>query len=389
MKDPLRQSALRCIILLGLVSLFADMTYEGARSITGPYLGLLGASATIVGIVAGFGEFLGYALRLLSGYLADKTGSYWILTIVGYVVNLLAVPFLAVAGRWETAALLIIAERTGKAIRTPPRDVMLSHANKQVGQGWGFGFHHAMDQTGAVLGPLIIFAVFSLKKGYSTGFQVLVFPAFLALSLLMTAKVIYPNPRDFEPPENMKGPEKLSKLFWIYTFAAAFIAAGYADFSLMAYHFKKMSVIADNWIPLFYTVAMGTEASAAFYFGRLFDRIGIKALVVALLLSSGFAPLVFLGSFQFALLGIVLWGLGMGAQESIMRAAIAKLVPAEKRGVAYGTFNSIFGLSWFLGSALMGRLYDVSLTGLIIFSILTQLAAISLFYKAKNHLTAP
>ena len=140
-----KNHALKFIILLGIVSLFADMTYEGARSITGPYLALLGASAAVVGFVAGFGELVGYALRLVSGYMADKTRRYWAMTIIGYAVNLLAVPLLALAGNWPMAAILLIAERMGKAIRTPPRDVMLSHAASQVGRGWGFGLHEAMD----------------------------------------------------------------------------------------------------------------------------------------------------------------------------------------------------------------------------------------------------
>ncbi|MGH6852422.1 MAG: MFS transporter, partial [Methylocella sp.] len=144
-----RHSAIRFIVLLGVVSLFADMTYEGARSVTGPYLGVLGASAAIVGVVAGFGEFLGYALRLVSGYLSDRTGGYWLITIIGYGVNLLAVPLLALTGRWELAVLLIVGERAGKAIRTPARDAMLSHAGSQTGLGWSFGLHGALDQTGA------------------------------------------------------------------------------------------------------------------------------------------------------------------------------------------------------------------------------------------------
>src|SRR5438552_7725718 len=172
-----RGTAITFVILLGVVSLFSDMTYEGARSITGPYLAVLGASATVVGIVAGFGELVGYALRLVAGYLSDRTGRYWTITLVGYVVNLLAVPLLALAGRWELAAALMIAERLGKAIRTPARDAMLSHATTKMGRGWGFGLHEAMDQTGALLGPLIGAAVLFRRDGYSTVVGVLLIPA--------------------------------------------------------------------------------------------------------------------------------------------------------------------------------------------------------------------
>ena len=379
-----KRAAYKFIVLLGLVSLLADVTYEGARSITGPYLALLGASGTVVGLVAGFGELVGYTLRLVSGYISDKTGRYWLITIFGYAVNLLAVPLLALAGRWEIAAALIISERIGKAIRTPSRDAMLSHATKEVGAGWGFGLHEAMDQIGAMLGPLIVAAVLYAKGGYKTGFAVLLIPAILALIVLLISRYLYPRPRDLEISSVALETKGFPRVFWIYLVAVALIAAGYVDFPLIAYHFKKASVAPDNWIPIFYAIAMGVDALAALLFGRLFDRIGISALIFAALISSLFAPLVFLGGFYFAILGMALWGIGMGAQESIMRAAIAGMTPSNKRGSAYGVFNAGYGIFWFLGSALMGIFYDISIPALIAFSVITQLASIPFFMLAKR-----
>jgi len=383
-EDTSRKTAFKFIILLGAVSLLADMTYEGARSITGQYLAILGASGTVVGIVAGFGELVGYALRLVSGYISDKTGRYWLITIFGYTVNLLAVPLLALAGRWEIAAALMISERIGKAIRTPSRDAMLSHATKEIGRGWGFGLHEAMDQIGAMIGPLIVAAVLYIKSGYRASFGILLIPAILALSVLLVARHLYPRPRDLEPevvPLETKG---FPRVFWIYLAAIALVAAGYVDFPLIAYHFKKVSIASDNWIPVFYAIAMGVDALAALIFGRLFDRIGISTLIYAALISSIFAPLVFLGGFYSAILGIALWGIGMGAQESIMRAAIANMTPINKRGSAYGVFNAGYGIFWFLGSALMGILYDISIPALIAFSVIAQLASIPFFMMVKR-----
>ena len=373
-----RRTALRFVILLGVVSLFADATYEGARSIAGPYLAILGASATIVGIVAGFGELMGYGLRSIFGYISDRTGKYWTITIIGYVVNLLAVPLLALAGRWEIAAFLIIAERFGKAIRTPARDTMLSHATAQTGRGWGFGLHEAMDQIGAMLGPAIVAAVFYFKGSYGNAFAVLLIPALLALAVLAAARLLYPRSRDFETGQIKPGRKGLSRTFWIYLAAVALVAAGFADFPLIAFHFKKASVVSEAWIPLFYAIAMGVDALAALVFGRLFDWKGIAVMAAAAIISSLFAPLVFLGGFSLALLGMALWGVGMGAQESIMRAAIADMVPADRRGSAYGLFNTGYGFFWFLGSALMGMLYDISLPSLIAFSVAAQLASVPL-----------
>lgn len=382
-----KPAALQVVVLLGLVSLFADVTYEGARSITGPFMSILGASATIVGVVAGFGELGGYALRLVSGYLADRTGRYWTLIFWGYAINLMAVPLLALAGRWEIAAALIVAERMGKAIRTPARDVVLACAAEPIGRGWGFGLHEALDQVGAVSGPLIIATLFYFRNSYPEGFGILLFPALIALSLLFGAKLAYPHPHDLEAAAVKLETKGYPRTFWLYVIGVGCIAAGYADFALVAFHFKKAAVVPDYWIPLFYAAAMTVDAVAALILGRVFDRIGFSVLIFAVLLSAFFAPLVFTGGFYTALAGMVLWGIGMGAQESVVRAAIADMVPAKRLGLAYGVLNSIYGLFWFAGSVLMGVLYDVSLKSLIGFSVAIQLASVPLLILAKLHRT--
>lgn len=380
----LRSHALKFIILLGIVSLLADMTYEGARSITGPYLAILGANAVVVGFVAGFGEFIGYALRLVSGYLSDKTRRYWAITIAGYVINLLAVPLLALAGSWEIAAVLLIAERMGKAFRTPARDVMLSHACSEVGQGWGFGLHEAMDQIGAIIGPLIVAFVLFFNGSYQTSFTILLIPAVLALSVLVVSRFLYPNPHELEiktPKLETKG---FKHVYWIYMAAVALIALGFVDFPLIAFHFKNSLIVSDSLTPVFYAIAMGVDALAALVFGRLFDKIGLSIMIVVAVISAFFAPLVFLGGFYSALIGIALWGIGLGAQESIMRAAIAGMSPVQRRGTAYGVFNTIFGVFWFIGSLTMGILYDISLLYLVIFSMIAQLASVPLFLLIRK-----
>jgi MFS family permease len=375
-----KTSALGFVIVLGVVSLCADATYEGARSITGAYLGALGASGTVVGLVAGLGELIGYGLRLITGYLSDRTRQYWGITTLGYFINTAVVPLLALTGTWQAAAGLMIAERTGKAIRTPPRDVLLSHAAMRVGRGFGFGLHEAMDQIGAVLGPLMVAAMLSWQYGYRGGFAILAIPALMGLSVLLIVQRIYPNPRDFEPPTADLDTTGLPQLFWIYLGAIALIAAGYADFPLIAFHLQQTGVNTGSQIPLLYALAMGVDAIAALLFGRWFDRVGLWSLMLAVSLSLFFAPLVFLGNAQFAVFGMVLWGIGMGAQESIMKAAVAGIVPANRRGSAFGIFNTGYGLAWFAGSTLMGILYDVSRPLLIIFSVLIQFAALPVLF---------
>jgi MFS family permease len=372
------------VILLGLVSLFSDMTYEGARSITGPYLFYLGAGAAVVGFASGFGEFIGYGLRLFSGWLADKTKKYWGLMFIGYALNLLSVPALALVNSWGLAVLLIILERTGKALRTPARDTLLSYATFKMGRGLGFGIHEAMDQIGAFVGPLIVALVFYLKMGYKPAFLVLLIPALIALSLLTFARITYPAPQKFEkgfPELKTKG---FSKSFWWYLLGMCLVGAGFVDFPLIGYHLEKTSILSKDWIPILYALAMGVDALSAIFLGLLFDRVGLKAVILAIILSLGAIPLTFLGGIILIFLGMILWGIGLGAQESIMRAVIAQLVPIEKRGVGYGIFNTFFGLFWFIGSFLLGFLYDFSILALVALSVTFQALSIPFILKVAK-----
>lgn len=373
--DISRRSAIGFVILLGIVSLFADATYESARSIVGPYLGALGASAVVVSAAAGAGELVGYAIRLFSGLWTDRSRRYWTITILGYAVNLAAVPALAFAGDWPTAVALMIAERTGKAIRTPARDAMLSHATKATGRGWGFGLHEAMDQLGAMAGPLALTAVVASEGGYRIGFAVLAIPAVLSLLVLGVAKFLYPNPLALEVKKTEIASDKFPRPYWVYLASAALIAFGYADFPLIAYHFEQAKIVSDAFIPAFYSAAMASAGLSALAFGRLFDRIGLWANLIATVLASFFAIPVFYGGFGVSLVGVILWGVGMGAQESILRAFVAEIVAPDRRGAAYGLFGAAYGAAWFAGSVLMGFLYDLALPALVAVSVLSQLAA--------------
>jgi len=379
-----RRHAIAFILLIGTVSLFADMTYEGARAIAGPFLGSLGASALVVGFVAGFGELLGYALRVVSGRLADRTGRYWGGIFLGYAVNLFSVPLLALAPGVGTAAALMIAERTGRAIRSPLRDAILSHAATSTGQGWGFGLHEALDQTGATIGPLLVAFILWQHDGYRTGFALLLIPACIAMGLVLAAARQYPSPRDMAPLSRPVIGTGFSRTFWMYCLAGGLIGAGYTDFALVAYHFGEAGVIAPTWIPLFYAVAMLTAGLVALALGRLFDRFGIVVVLGAGMVASLATPLLFLGGFTAALAGMVLWGLGMGAQDSVLKAALGTLVPLDRRATGYGTYDMTRGIAWFLGSLLLGFLYDRSITAVVVVSVAVQLLAGPVLYQVMR-----
>ena len=382
-----KKAALYFIVLMGIVSLFGDVTYEGARSITGPYFATLGAGAVIVGLVAGAGEFIGYSLRLVSGYLSDRTRAYWPITIAGYGL-LIAIPCLGFTDIWQFAAVFIILERMGKGIRTPARDAILSHATKQVGRGFGFGLHEALDQIGAIIGPLIFSAVFFFKGGYREGFAILWIPALLCVAILVVARKKVPSPADFEADDDKernhyKG--KLSKIFWIYSIFALFSVAGFANFQIISYHFKIHGVVSDSLIPVLYAIAMGIDALVALIIGKTYDKIGLISLIAIPVLTIPIPFFAFSTSFNFALISAVLWGAVMGIHETIMRAAIADLTAIEHRGTAYGIFNTIYGGAWFIGSTIMGFLYDTSIHSLFVFVVVMELISILMFFILKNN----
>lgn len=385
-----RKVALHFIILLGVVSLFGDITYEGARGVTGPFLLTLGANAVIVGIIAGLGEFIGYALRLLSGFLADRTKTYWPFVFVGYGL-VLSIPFLAIVDIWQIAAVFVILERMGKAIRTPARDAILSHVTKKVGRGWGFGIHEALDQVGALIGPLVFFLVFFLKGGYIEGFGILLVPAILTLVFLSLAKKRVPFPEKLEVFQDKKASyskkdKKLPVIFWFYSFFIFLTAAGFANFPLISYHFKFISVFQETEIPLLYAFAMGIDALMALSIGKIYDKSGLSSLIIAPLLTACAVPLAFSKNLGFALISIVLWGMVMGTHETIMRAAVADLVHPERRGFAYGIFNTLYGISLFLGGTLMGILYSISTQWLVLFALTMQIISLPFFFILKKGL---
>lgn len=376
---------MRFIVALGIVSLFADVTYEGARSITGPFLSDLGASAAVVGFVVGLGEFMGYGLRLVSGLLADRTRAYWTITILGYIVNLIAVPMLGFAGNWPAAALLIVAERTGKSLRGPARDVLLSEAALRVGRGWGFGLHAALDQTGAVIGPLFVAWAVARSNGYGPALFYLAIPAACALAALSVARTfdVTASPEARPAPDSSP---KLPGIFWIYTAAAGLLALGYADFPIIAYHFEKTDLVKPSAIALLYALAMAMNGATALLFGKLYDRFGLGVLSMGILISLLALPLSFLGGAGSAIAGVLCWGTGMGAMDAVLRSGISQIVSMDKRGMAFGLFNAAFGALWFAGSSTMGLLYERSIPALVTFGILAQAAAAAIFFLLRRRL---
>ena len=370
-----KRSGLLFILAFGVVSFFADMAYEGMRSSTGPFLALLGASGTVVGVVAGAGELFGYLLRVVSGRLAEKSRAYWPFTLAGYVLQMAAIPLLGLCGNWQMAAIIIVLERSGKAIRNPTANFMKSRAGEHIGQGWAFGLHEAMDQTGALAGPLIVALVLAHHGSYAHAFLWLAVPAVLTLVSVFTVAARFPYAGHIVAPQPHLS-FTLPRAYWLYAASSALVAFGFADYPLIAYHFKQAGLVSDTMIPILYAVAMATSGIGALLFGIAFDKRGFAIFPSVILAAALVTPLAFLGGHDLAIVGAALWGFALGAQDSILSAGVAKIVPQHSRARAYGFFAGIFGIAWFAGSAVMGLLYDKSLYALVGVSVLAEILAL-------------
>lgn len=351
--------AYRIIIILGIVALLGDIIYEGARSISGPYLLTLGASAVLVGTITGAGEFLGYAVRLISGRVADSTRMYWALTALGYGM-LITVPLLAFTGSWEMAAVLFILERIGKGIRSPPKDTILSHATAPIGRGMGFGIHELLDQIGAVAGPVILAVALAGTGTYKEGFLLLFIPFIILIGLVLVAWRLLPDPVSFEKGHIALYSEAtgIGREFIMFSVFTLLCTAGFLSFPLISFHALQTGLMVAYEIPLLYAGAMLVDAAIAPIAGRLYDTKGIILLLPIPLIGIILPFMGFGMSRELIFLSAILFGISMGIQETVLRAAIADRIHISKRGTAYGIFNTIYGAGFFIGGILVGWMYE-------------------------------
>ena len=394
-RKKLMSRAMLFILLFGIVSMFSDMTKESAESIRGAFLSLMGASAATIGLVSGLGELVGYSLRFVSGKFADRTRKYWPIVIVGYCLELVTIPALAFVGEngWVAACILLVVQKFGKAVKKPAKDTVVSFAASREGAGKAFGLQELLDQFGAVLGPLLLYVIMLFKtdgstfERYSFCFLALAVPAVLTLVLLVVTRLHFPNPEQFEPDAKEYVPLKVGSKFVLYIIGISLFAFGFLDYSLVAMHVNRTcaDIVPAAALPLLYSAAMLVDAVAALLFGNLYDRWGMKVLVVSALFAAPFSFLIFLGHSAPALVvGVVMWGIGMGAQESILKAAVTDMTPKSARATGFGVFSLALGLAWFLGSWCLGALYDINLTLMASVSAACQLLAIPFYILSSR-----
>lgn len=373
-------SAFRFVLTIGIVSLFADTTYEGGAAINGQFLGTLGASAAAISIIAGLGEFLGYTLRPVAGFIADRTGRHWPITFIGYAINLLAVPAMALAPSWEMAGALILAERIGRAIRKPTIEAMLSYSTGRLGKGWVYALNTAMDETGATMGPLLMGLVLFLKGTYRIGYSVLLISSLCSLAALVIARIVFPLPSRLEEEGRPTArPGGFPAAYWLYMGAGALFAMGLMSFEFVSFHLSSTGTVPDRWIPIFLALSTGLGVLATLAMGRLYDKAGIVVVAVCVCIAAAFSPLVFFGGLWVALAGLLLWGVGYAVQDTLLKALIASVLPEGRRNLAFGLYYLGYGGGWLIGSIAAGLLYEWSRPALVAFAVGVQLASVPLF----------
>lgn len=392
-----RTSPFGFILSFGVVSMLMDVVYQAALSVQGPLLASLGASAAVVGLVSGLGEATSLAGRLVSGPAADRTGRYWIFAIAGYAITGLAVPAMGFAGSVVAVSALIIFERFGKSLRTPSRDAMISHASAKVGRGKGFAIHELMDQIGAFAGPLVVAAILqATHNSFGSALGVMIVPGVAAIVVLLVLRHRVPDPAAYEEENEAESPAasgegavqtpagaapakqprvKLPARFWAYTGFCGLVLAGVGTFGVMSFHMVDAGLLNASFVPVFYAIAQAVDAVFALVTGSLYDKYGVKVLFV-LPIVSAFVPLfAFASSVPMVAVGVALWGMSLGVQESTMRAAVADMVPGGKRATSYGMFSVATGIGTFIGATVIGLLYPLGQPAIAVYAVALQVAA--------------
>ncbi|NWF86459.1 MFS transporter [Candidatus Bathyarchaeota archaeon] len=385
-----RRNIYVAILLLGIISLLGDIVYEGSRGIVPSYLEFLGATAVIVGLVGGLGDFLGYAVRLISGFLADTTRAYWFFIFLGYGL-IIAIPFLGIPLGLEVAIILVLLERFGKAFRSPSRDTVLSVISKDVGAGKAFGIHELLDQIGAIIGPAIVATLMFVTIDYQFTFSFLFIPFLLLIvALVYTYKKVGTKMIVAEPQKMEEKKEKLAKPFYVYTLAVFLNTLGLITFSLILYKAAAILPQSQAWmVPVIYLLIQGIDAPVALISGYAYDKHGLGILIILFILSI-FPPILTLLAIELPMIVIAaaVFGLVLGMQESIYRAAVSELTPIVSRGTAYGIFNTAYGFGFLISGAIYGILIELEkpIILVILYVLATQFIATASLLSIRSEL---
>lgn len=372
---------------MGIVSLLGDTVYEGGRGLIPVFLRYLGASAVVVGAIGGLGELVGYLMRLVGGVLVDVSARYWLFIFLGYglIGFIPGLSLTARVGGWIVATIFIILERIGKGLRSPARDTVLANVSKGIGRGKAFGIHEFMDQLGAIAGPILVALLMALTKNdYSFTFLSLMLPYLMLMTVLYITYTIIKEESKGEVLKKRGGygfKSSEAKSFLYYSFSVFFNTIGVVTAPIILYKTSLLSSGFDWLPPALYAFIQLVDAPTALISGFLYDRKGINFLTVPFILSVFVAPLLFVSfSISQVIIVALIYGLILGMQESIYRAAVADIAPSKYRGIAYGIFNTILGIAFFLSGVIYGYMLDINLavSYITLYAVFTQILALIL-----------
>ena len=379
------RAAYLAVATFGVVSLLGDIPYEGGRGIVPQYLSFLGASATLVGTTSGAGEFLGYAMRLVGGPLADRTQAYWVLMFLGYGL-IVSIPLLGLTRSIEVTILLVLLERVGKGLRTPSRDTILSVASKGIGVGKAFGIHEFLDQVGGVSGPALMTALLFYTRGdYSITLTALFAPYAALIIALFYAYKKTGNVTKLDARHEVTGEKRLGKGFYMYSGAVALNTVGLLPISLILFRASTILPVAQGWIiPILYVLVQVVDAPIALMSGIVFDRIGIKILMIPFVLS--LLPSIFFTgqSFEWLILASIAFGIVLGMRESVYRAAIPGFAHLSVRGTAYGIFNTALGLAYVAAGMIFGFFLDTGISQVLVMAFVATSQALAVLLLLRS-----
>ncbi len=349
----------RSVWLIGLISLVNDSASEMMYPLIPLYLsGVLMAGPRVLGLIEGVAEAIASLLKLWAGVMVDRSGRSKPWIIGGYGLAGLARPAIAFVGNWPLLLVLRVADRIGKAVRAAPRDALLAASISSTQRGLAFGLHRAMDNSGAVIGPLLAWALLAHGLPLQQVFLWALLPG--VACLLLTTGLRDAPPPAAPPPGFSWALASLPVPLRRYLAVVALFTLGNSSNMFLLLRAKELGV-AEAQVPLLWAAVSAVAALFSVPLGSLSDRVGRMRLLVVgyvayALFYVGMAVWAEPGWRLYLLFG--LYGIFMAATEGVERALMADLAPVEQRGTAFGWLNLVMGAMLLPASLLFGALWE-------------------------------
>jgi MFS family permease len=386
-----RPGGMRNVTMLGIVSFFTDFSTEMISGMLPSFIVTeLGASKALLGAIEGSAELVSYAFRLVSGSLSDKLRRRKIFILFGYGLSTISKPFFSVSFNWIDVLIVRISDRIGKGVRTAPRDALISDSIRETTSGKAFGIHRSLDQSGAIAGPIAGYALLQFFDVRNI-FILSLIPGVIAIIMLVFfVKEVIGKDTTKGMQRNFLYLLKQNKPFAILLLITGIFGLGAYNFSFILLKSSDLGVIESS-VPLVYATINITHTAVSIPSGIIADRIGKEKVLIlgyGVLLVSSFLMVLLSGNFLYAFIIALIYGIYVGITETVQRAVLPKYVDSNLRGTAYGLFNLVIGVGFFIGNILFGYLWDAySLDVSISFSsifVASAMIGMTVFIKKFN-----